>query len=176
MQDGPSRTVAARATLATRVPRRGGFEAWWTALPPAGARGEPMGEPLVGHTVRPFGNAPTATLRVRADARSDDGAYFAPLVTNATGRPLRVVVNWSLRSPAGESLARDCACTVPPGAVRFAIGYYRLYRNSTVRVADARGDAATFLDFSPSVDASTGVVGLRFSAGDLRPAGASTRD
>ena len=170
LQGRPVRTVDPRSALTARVPRRRVFEAWWTAVPPTGERGAPMGEPLAGHVTRAFGTNPTVPLRVRAEAHSEGAAYFAPLVTNETGRPLRVVVNWSLRSPGGESLARECPCTVPPGAVRFPIGYYLLYRNSTVHVVDPEGATATFVDFSPSVRARDGTVGLRFAAQDLRPA------
>jgi eukaryotic-like serine/threonine-protein kinase len=177
LQGRPVQTVAPRGVLTARVPRRRVFEAWWTAVPPAGERGRPMGEPVAGHITRAFGTDLTVPLRVRAEAFSDGAAYFAPLITNETGRPLRVVVNWSLRSPGGEPLARECPCTVPPGAVRYPTGYYLLYRNSTVQVVDPDGATATFVDFSPSVRARDGTVGLRFAAQDLRlsPARSTSR-
>jgi hypothetical protein len=102
--------------------------------------------------------------RVTAGARAVTAgtAFFAPLITNETGQPLRVTVN------AGSAAVMDCRCTVPPGAVRAPIGYYPLFRNSTVRVTDARNRSATFTDLGPSVDRATGVVGLRFTAADLR--------
>jgi hypothetical protein len=92
----------------------------------------------------------------------DRNAYFAPLITNETGRPLRVIVN------AGTGAARECACVVPPGATRMPIGYYPLFENSTVRVIDRRGRSATFTDLGPEVNRATGAVGLRFAARDLR--------
>ena len=170
LQGQPVRTVAPGGVLTARVPRRGNFEAWWTAVPPTGGRGVPLGEPLAGHATRPFHENPTVPLRVRAEAHTDGAAYFAPLITNETGRPLRVIVNWSLRSPGGEPLARECPCVVPPGVVRFPIGYYLLYRNSTVQVVDPDGATATFADFSGSIRASNGTVGLRFAPQDLRSA------
>jgi hypothetical protein len=95
-----------------------------------------------------------------AVAVTADTAFFAPLITNETGRALRVTVN------AGSAAAMDCACTVPAGAA--AIGYYPLFQNSTVRVTDAANRSAMFTDLGPNVDRETGIVGLRFSAGDLR--------
>ncbi|HEY3221699.1 MAG TPA: protein kinase [Gemmatimonadales bacterium] len=104
---------------------------------------------------------PRGTIRLQATARPTHGAYFAPLITNETGQPLSITVN------AGLAGSMRCGCTVPPGAVRMAVGYYPLFENSTVR-AEAGGLSATFKDLGPQVDAIRGIVGLLFRQEDLQ--------
>ena len=53
-------------------------------------------------------------------------SYFAPLVTNTSATDITIEVN------PGTQAAVRCICLVPKGAVRTHIGYYRLYRNSTI--------------------------------------------
>ena len=95
-------------------------------------------------------------------AMRGDTAYFAPLITNATGLPLLVRVN------AGLAGAEDCPCEVPVASLRAPIGYYRLFQNSTVEVRDSLGRHATFRNLGPETDPLSGAVGLRFEVGDLR--------
>src|SRR5258705_2220451 len=106
---------------------------------------------------------PGRRMRVSATARPNSGIYFAPLMTNETGKPLTFTVN------AGLAGSVPCACTVPPGAVRMGIGYYPLFANSTVRAEEVGTTrTATFRDLGPQVDAASGRVGLLFRAADLR--------
>ncbi len=114
----------------------------------------------LGDTIR-IGQ-PRGTVRLAATARLTHGAYFAPVITNETGLPLTITVN------AGLAGSMRCGCTIPPGAVRMAIGYYPLFENSTVRAEDNAGHTATFKDLGRQVDPLRGVVGLLFRAGDMK--------
>ena len=105
---------------------------------------------------------PRGRVRLAATARPTHASYFAPVITNETGRPLTITVN------AGLTGSMRCGCTIPPGAVRMAIGYYPLFENSTVQAEDNAGHSATFKDLGPQVEASRGIVPLLFRAGDLR--------
>ena len=125
---------------------------------PLSANDRPMGEELRGSLV--IGD-PSGRMERSATARGN-GDYFAPLITNATDGELRVTVN------AGLAGALDCGCAVRPGARRVYIGYYRLYRNSTVRARQPDGDSATFQDLGPQVTARDGTLGLRFESKDFR--------
>jgi tRNA A-37 threonylcarbamoyl transferase component Bud32 len=106
---------------------------------------------------------PGGRMRVNATARPKSGNYFAPLITNETGKHITLTIN------AGLAGALPCGCTVPPGAVRMAIGYYPLFANSTVRAEEVGTvRTATFRELGPQADAASGVVGLLFRAADLR--------
>jgi hypothetical protein len=135
--------------------------AQWELQRPLSADGKPMGEAVRGSSVV---RDPSGTTALIALPRPDDTAYFAPLITNASTRPLRVTIN------AGLQGAVDCGCAVRPGARRVFIGYYRLFQNSTVRARVMEGGAssATFRDLGPQVTAPDGTVGLRFEDKDLR--------
>jgi hypothetical protein len=131
----------------------------WELVRPLSADGRPMGEEVRGSVVRP---GVRGTIRRSAMPRGDHGDYFAPLVTNGSDDLLRVTVNSGLEG------AVDCGCAVRPGARRVFIGYYRLYRNSTVQAKAGDGRTAIFRDLGPSVVAVDGSVGLRFESKDLR--------
>jgi hypothetical protein len=169
---GPVRLVVGQATsqvvgpgsaVRVPVPRGKTTVAQWELERPLSADGKPMGETVRGSTVL---RDPSGTTPLRALPRPDDTAYFAPLITNASTRPLRVTVN------AGLEGAVDCGCAVRPGARRVFIGYYRLFQNSTVRARAAEGGArsgsGTFRELGRLVTAADGTVGLRFEDKDLR--------
>lgn len=131
----------------------------WELVPARTRGGLPVGAPMGGsQMLSSTGGGTDFVIR----ARSGGVDYFAPLITNETGAPLLVRIN------AGLAGAEECPCEIPPGARRAPIGYYRLYRNSTVEVRDAAGRRATFPSLGPEADPRSGAVGLRFNPGDLR--------
>ena len=156
--EGRADTVPSGATVELPVPRGTTSVAEWKLIRPLSADDRPMGEEIRGAVV----------LRGRRGAsdsawvRQGDADYFAPLITNASRGLLRITVN------AGLQGARDCGCAVRPGATRVFIGYYRLYRNSTVQARAPSGAEATFRDLGPQVTRRDGTVGLRFDEKDLR--------
>jgi hypothetical protein len=152
-------TLAPGGTVRLPVARSGSLVVQWNLSRPLSADQRPMGEELRGSVVI---REPRGTIYQSAIARGAGGDYFAPLITNGSEDLLRVTVN------AGLEGAVDCGCAVRPGARRVFIGYYRLYRNSTVRARNAGGRSATFRDLGPSVTTPDGTVGLRFEAKDLR--------
>jgi hypothetical protein len=146
-------TVAPGETVKARV-SRDRVVAEWELIRPLSADRRPMGEPVRGSWVI---RSPRGTITRIASPRVETGDYFAPLVTNATDRLLRITVN------AGLDGALDCGCAVRPGANRVFIGYYRLYQNSTVRATDSEGRTATFRDLGPEAARRGWEVGLRFT-------------
>lgn len=162
-------SVDAGATLVTRVSRRNGRDLRWTVIAPVNGDGQPMGTVIGASASLPFPSSPLGIVRARAEPRVDGDAYFAPRITNETGKPVRIIVNDGLNDGAGVSIEADCQCVVPSGATHFDIGYYRQFRNSTVLALAGDGSTAMFEDFAEWVDPATGVIPLRFAAGDLSP-------
>ena len=152
-------TLAPGDTRTLKVQRSGIVALRWEAVRPmVGAF--PVGERLSGSATV---TKPARGTRLSIGAAGSGFAYFAPLITNASTQPLRIVVN------AGLAEAYDCACQVPPGAVRMPIGYYRLYANSTVRASDPGGRTAQFQNIAASATAPANTIGLRFTDADLHP-------
>jgi hypothetical protein len=159
MAEARERVVEPSATLRVALRRRATLAAEWRMLRPSSPEGVAMGVELRGTIAL---ERPSGRVRRAAAARGPDGAYFAPLITNTTGVPIRITVN------AGLAGALSCNCVIPPGTTRARIGYYPLYLNSTVRAEDGRGHSATFTDLGAQVDSTSGVVSLRFGPRDLR--------
>jgi hypothetical protein len=157
--DGAPRTVAPGAIVRVPVARGRTLVVQWELVRPLSANDTPMGEDVRGSTVL---QNPSGTVRAAAASRTANGAYFAPLITNASSQLLRVTVNAGLQS------AVDCGCAVRSGARRVFIGYYRLYQNSTVSAWTRGVGTATFKDLGPQVTRPDGTVGLRFEDKDLR--------
>ncbi len=156
---GQTVVVPALATVSLALPSSGFARLPWQVA----ARQSPDG--------RPMGQAPAGELDFRGRRGSNQRALglgearvpmFEPLITNASTVPLTLVVN------AGLGGAAACGCQVPPGAVRVPVGYYPLYRNTTVRAIAPDRRSATFKDLGPQVDRSSWTVGLRFDDRDLR--------
>lgn len=150
--------LAAGESRTFSVPGGSSLLVQWALERPLSANARPMGEELRGSLVI---REPSGRMERSATARGT-GDYFAPLIGNATDEMLRVIVN------AGLVGALDCGCAVRPGARRVFIGYYRLYRNSTVRARQLDGASATFQDLGSQVTARDGTVGLRFESKDFR--------
>jgi hypothetical protein len=148
---GEERRILPGGSFTLEVPRARRLDLSWQLVPRLGVA---LGDTIT--IARPRG-----TVRLAATASPKRGAYFAPLITNETGQSLSITVN------AGLAGSVRCGCTVPPGAVRMLIGYYPLFQNSTVR-ADANGRSATFQNLGSQANATSGIVGLLFRAGDLR--------
>ncbi len=155
------RTIEIPAGGRVSAPVRSGaaLVAHWYLVRPADPEGRPLGTDLQGAITA---DRPRGRLVKTVSAQSGEFPVFAPLVSNATAVPLEVTVN------AGLAVAEPCHCAVPPGTTRAHIGYYRLYRNSTVEARDPAGARARFRDLGPRVNRESGAVGLRFGAGDFR--------
>src|SRR6266540_3660745 len=107
---GEERRILPGGSFTLKIERGRRLDLAWQLVPRLGA--------VLGDTIAIA--RPRGTVRVRATARPTHGAYFAPVITNETGRPLAITVN------AGLAGAMRCGCTIPPGAVRMAIGYFPL--------------------------------------------------
>ncbi len=156
---GQSVVVPPGATVPLELPSSGFARLPWQVAERRSPDGRPMGKSPAGEI--DFRGRRGRNLRSvgLGEARVP---MFEPLITNAADVPLSVVVN------AGLGGAASCDCQIPPGAVRFPVGYYPLYRNTTVQAMAPDRRSATFKDLGPKVDRSTWTVGLRFETRDLR--------
>ncbi len=155
----PEIRIGAGDSAQLEVPRAESVPLSWYAIPVKGPRNQPLGEELQ-RTLVLDSRARGLVVEARADGGSQP--MFQPYITNNTNQPL------SFRINVGSASERDCNCTVPPGAKRIPIGFYPLYRNSSVRAVSPDGRIATFPRLGSEVDRATGVVRLTFNARDLR--------
>ena len=156
--EGKTIEVAPEGQTEAPVKRGGPLVAHWYVVRPTGPGNVPLGVEVQGSITE---QSPGGRMQHVVDAGSSDSAVFAPLITNATNEPLGVIVN------AGLVNAMPCNCRVNPGAVRARIGYYPLFKNSTVQASSPVGTVATFRDLGESVDRVAGTVGLRFEGKDF---------
>jgi len=150
--------IAPGARTETAVKRGGPLVVQWYLVRPVGPGNVPLGVEVQGSITE---QSPSGEMPHVVDAGASETAVFAPLVTNSTAEPLGVVVN------AGLVNAMPCNCRVNPGAVRARIGYYPLFKNSTVQASSPVGTVATFRELGPSVDREAGTVGLKFEPKDF---------
>lgn len=150
--------IPAGGQVESPVKRGGPLVVQWYLVRPMGPGNNPLGVEVQGSITE---QSPSGKMMHTIDANAADTPVFAPLVTNATQEALGVVVN------AGLVNAMPCNCRVNPGAVRAKIGYYPLFKNSTVQASSPVGTVATFRDLGPSVDREAASVGLRFEPKDF---------
>jgi hypothetical protein len=155
----PERRVPPGDSSALTVPRTPSLSVSWYAIGPRSGKAPVAGSNLQRTQVL---DARQRALRVEARADSGAPALFLPYITNATGHPLTLRIN------VGSAAEQSCRCSVPPGAVRVPLGYFPLYRNSSVRAVLPDGRVATFEGLGSQVNRPSGMVRLRFDEGDFR--------
>ncbi|HWA14974.1 MAG TPA: serine/threonine-protein kinase, partial [Gemmatimonadales bacterium] len=151
--------VAAGGTLEHQLESGKPLVAHWYLVRPVDPAGTPLGVEVQGTIAV---QNPSGRILHEVDANTPDQAVFAPLVTNASAGPISLVIN------AGLVNAQPCNCRVSAGANRARIGYYPLFKNSSVQATDGLGRTATFRDLGESVDRERAAVGLRFEEKDFR--------
>ena len=156
---GQTVVVPAAGMVSLELPSSGFARLAWAVAARLSPDGRPMGQASAGELDFRGRRGSNQRALGLGDARVP---MFEPLITNATTVALTVVVN------AGLGGAAACGCQVPPGAVRFPVGYYPLYRNTTVKAVAPDNRSATFPNLGSQVDRSSWKVGLRFEDRDLR--------
>ncbi len=155
----PERRVAGGDSTVLTVPRAPSLAVSWYAISPRSGKGHVAGSDLQRTQLL---DSRQRALRIEARADSGAPAVFLPYVTNATGKPITLRIN------VGSAAEESCRCTVPAGAVRVPLGFYPLYRNSSVRAILPNGRVATFEGLGSQVNRASGVVRLRFDERDFR--------
>ena len=156
--EGDTVRVPAKGTGRITLSRPGFVRMAWRGAPRLSDAGRQLGMAPEGEIDVLAGRG---TIRRVVSLAVTRVPMFEPFVSNATAGPLDVIVN------AGLAGAVRCGCVVAPGT-RLGIGFYPLYRNTTVRAVRPDGRTATFADLGPKVDRTTWSVGLRFEDRDFR--------
>jgi len=152
-------TVAAGERVVVRLPWGRPASVLWTLVRPSDSAGAVLGGEMSGaFTVE----RPRGRIRRHATPTSGEQAYFAPLVTNDTDRPITITVN------PGTGAAAECGCWIEPGAARAVVGYFPLYRDSRVQVRDRLGAMAVFSGVADQVNPASGAVGVPVGPESLR--------
>jgi len=94
--------------------------------------GRTLGDPMGGvfNTI----DNPIGTYNFPVDNIAGSNWFFAPRITNRTSQPLLIEVNGGLEAQ------NRCYCVAPAHAERVAIGYYRFFSNSNVRLFRSNSD------------------------------------
>jgi hypothetical protein len=151
-------TVPAGDTLRLPVGSHRPVEAHWAIVRPAALDGRMLGLPLEGSIVK---DEVRGELREVLRAGADGIPRFAPLLVNATQRPLSAVVI------AGRDTT-PCGCSIAPGD-SLRLGYYLLTPGSAVQVQDTARGRARFDPAQLGVDSATGSVRVRVTQSSLTP-------
>lgn len=150
--------IAPGDSSALSVARAASLAVSWYAISPRSGKGQ-----VAGTDLRLTQVVDTRRRDLRLEARADgEPPVFLPYITNATGQPLTLRIN------VGSKAEETCRCTVAAGAVRVPIGYFPLFRNSSVRATLPNGRVATFEGLGAQVNRASGVVRLRFDERDFK--------
>jgi predicted Ser/Thr protein kinase len=141
------------------LPHGAVLDAHWRALRPRSTAGRELGLTLEG-AVRD--SAPRGVIRRDINVATLGRPIVAPVVTNLTAVPLRVV----FRDARG--VAVDCDCMVPPG-VSSSIGYRDASLISAVEFTDDAGRTARIVGLAARADRATGAVPIRLTPADFAP-------
>jgi hypothetical protein len=149
-------SIPAQSTRMVTVTASSSLELGWTLMPPV-IGGRAIGDPMSGSFDLSNQRTPVS---LTIDNVVGTTRYFAPIITNRTGVPLLMAVNWGLQSE------NRCNCTVPATGAATNIGYYRLFSNSNVSAfrsgGSYTGSRRFFFDFAPSVANGAGLLPLTF--------------
>ncbi|MEO8199125.1 MAG: serine/threonine-protein kinase [Gemmatimonadota bacterium] len=154
--DGAVHTILAGGQFSMPLPAGGKvLTRWFVVQPRLGPQEAPLGEPISG-TIRLEGQTAVELVRRHTDRSVNSwnpgGLVFAPRVTNRTSLPMIVTINHT-----GGGF--NCRCTVLPGETRL-LGYYRLEKDSFVRVENIQHRAMIFRDLPTRINLNNGVLDL----------------